>query len=228
MIGKISGLIDDKGADHLLVDVGGVGLVVHCSERTLSELPGRGHTVSLYTELVVREDLLQLIGFRSRAEREWHRLLTRVQGVGHKAGLAIVGTLGSEGLFRAVSLKDTAAIRAAPGVGPKLAQRIISELKEESIKIIGLGADGEEALEPSGDERAPQADAGAVEKAGDATPKTAAVSAQARKDAMSALINLGYAHGEAAEAIASVSSENPELDSSGLIRAALKYMAPRD
>ena len=227
MLGKISGTIDDRGTDYLLVDVGGVGFVVHCSERTLGALPGRGYMVTLYTELVVREDLLQLIGFRTRAEREWHRLLTRVQGVGHKAALAIVGTLGTDGLFRAISLKDTAAIRAAPGVGPKLAQRIIGELKEESVKIIDLGADGEE-LEQPGQVSENTTGTNGMTPTQPGPAGSVAVSAQSRKDAMSALINLGYAHGEAAESIAAVSAEQPDLDTSGLIRESLRFLAPND
>lgn len=201
--------------------------MVHCSERTLEALPGQGYMVSLYTELVVREDLLQLIGFRTRAERELHRLLTRVQGVGHKAALAIVGTLGTDGLFRAVSLKDVSAIRAAPGVGPKLAQRIIGELKEESVRLIDLSADSEDLEQPGhgrDDAVGPNGrTATQSEPVGSAT-----VSAQSRKDAMSALINLGYAHGEAAEAVASVSADQPELDTSGLIRVSLRFLAPKD
>ncbi len=227
MLGKISGKIDDRGADYLVVDVVGVGFVVHCSERTLGALPGRGYMVTLYTELVVREDLLQLIGFRTRAEREWHRLLTRVQGVGHKAALAIVGTLGTDGLFRAISLKDTEAIRAAPGVGPKLAQRIIGELKEESVRIIDLGADGE-GLELTGQMSDDIAGSNGATTTQPETAGSDAVSAQSRKDAMSALINLGYAHGEAAESIATVSAEQPDLDTSGLIRESLRFLAPND
>ncbi len=183
--------------------------------------------ISLYTELVVREDLLQLIGFRTRAEREWHRLLTRIQGVGHKAALAIVGTLGTDGLFRAISLKDVTAVRAAPGVGPKLAQRIIGELKEDSVRLIGLGADGDDLEQPGLGSGGPVGPNGrAATQSGPVGP--AAVSAQSRKDAMSALINLGYAHGEAAEAVASVSAEQPELDTSGLIRVSLRFLAPKD
>ncbi len=97
MIGKVSGRLDYRGADHVLVDTGGVGYIVYCSDRTLAAMPGPGGAVSLYTELVVREDLMQLIGFRTLAEREWHRLLVTVQGVGAKAALAILGTLGTEG-----------------------------------------------------------------------------------------------------------------------------------
>ncbi|MFW5655523.1 MAG: Holliday junction branch migration protein RuvA, partial [Roseicyclus sp.] len=129
MIGRLSGRLDHVGRDHALVDVGGVGYVVHCSERTLAALPPPGAPVSLFTELLVREDLLQLFGFLDAYERDWHRLLVSVQGVGAKAAMAILGTLGAEGVARAVALGDWGAVRAAPGVGPKLAQRVVNELK---------------------------------------------------------------------------------------------------
>ncbi len=142
MIGKISGRLDLRGADHVLVDTGGVGYIVYCSERTLAALPGPGEPVSLFTELLVREDLLQLFGFRTLAEREWHRLLTSVQGVGARGALAILGTIGPEGLGRALSLGDAAAIKAAPGIGPKLAQRIVLELQAKAPQVMAMGASG--------------------------------------------------------------------------------------
>ena len=142
MIGKVSGRLDYRGADHVLIDTGGVGYIVHCSERTLAAMPGPGEAVALYTDLLVREDLMQLYGFRTLAEREWHRLLMTVQGVGAKAALAILGVLGTEGVARALSLGDTAAIRSAPGVGPKIAQRVILELKAKAPAVIALGRTG--------------------------------------------------------------------------------------
>lgn len=122
MIGKLTGRLDYRAADHVLIDtagagLGGVGYVVYCSERTLVRMPPPGGMVALYTELVVREDAMQLFGFLTLGEREWHRLLMSVQGVGAKAALAILGTLGSEGVARALSLGDVAAIRAARGSG---------------------------------------------------------------------------------------------------------------
>ena len=119
MIGKLSGRIDYRGEDHVLLDVRGVGYVVFCSERTLATLPGPGEAVALYTDLVVREDLLQLYGFPSLVEKEWHRLLLTVQGVGAKAALAIQGALGPEGVGRAIALGDVTAIKAAKGIGPQ-------------------------------------------------------------------------------------------------------------
>ena len=126
MIGKLSGRLDWRGTDQVLMDVRGVGYIVHVSDRTLAGLPGVGEAVSLYTELMVREDLLQLFGFPTMLEKEWHKLLTTVQGVGAKAAMAILGTLGPEGTARAITLGDARAVQAAPGVGPKLAQRLVS------------------------------------------------------------------------------------------------------
>ena len=113
MIGKISGRLEYRATDHVLVDVRGVGYLVYCSERTLAALPGVGEAVALYTDLQVREDLMQLYGFTTLAEKEWHRLLTSVQGVGAKASLAILGTLGTDGVSRAIALGDWNAVKAA-------------------------------------------------------------------------------------------------------------------
>ena len=124
MIGQISGRLDWRGPDHVLIDVRGVGYIVHVSDRTLAAMPGLGEAVALYTDLLVREDLLQLFGFPTMLEKEWHKLLMTVQGVGAKASMAILGTLGAEGVARAITLGDARAVQAAPGVGPKLAQRV--------------------------------------------------------------------------------------------------------
>ena len=121
MIGKITGRIDHLGEDYVLIEAAGVGYIVHCAPPTLARLPAPGEVASLYTELVVREDLMQLFGFPTLMEREWHRLLTSVQGVGAKVSLAILGALGPDGVSRALALGDVVAVRAAPGVGPKLA-----------------------------------------------------------------------------------------------------------
>lgn len=146
MIGKVSGRLDHRAADHVLIETsGGVGYLVYCSDRTLVSMPGPGGFVSLYTDLLVREDLLQLIGFLTLAEREWYRLLVSVQGVGAKAALAILGALGTEGLARALSLGDSAAFRAAPGIGPKIAQRLVLELKAKAPAIMAMGAEGARA-----------------------------------------------------------------------------------
>ncbi|MEE8453602.1 MAG: Holliday junction branch migration protein RuvA, partial [Limibaculum sp.] len=124
MIGKITGRVDYVAEDHVLIEAAGIGYIIHCAAPTLAAMPGPGEVAALYTELVVREDLMQLIGFRTVAEREWHRLLTSVQGVGARVSLAILGALGPDGVSRALALGDPGAVRAAPGVGPKLAARI--------------------------------------------------------------------------------------------------------
>ena len=120
MIGKLTGRVDYRAADHLLIDVRGVGYIVYCSDRTMAALPGVGEAVSLYTDMVVREDLMQLYGFLSLVEKEWHRLLCSVQGVGAKVSLAILGALGPDGVSRAIALGDWGAVKAAKGVGQKL------------------------------------------------------------------------------------------------------------
>ena len=129
MIGRIAGRIDHRGTDHVLIDVRGVGYIVFVSDRTLAQLPGVGEAAALYTDLLVREDLLQLFGFTSLVEKEWHRLLMGVQGIGAKASMAILGTLGPDGVERAIALGDWNSVKAAPGVGPKIAQRVVNELK---------------------------------------------------------------------------------------------------
>ncbi|WP_201161471.1 Holliday junction branch migration protein RuvA, partial [Phaeovulum veldkampii] len=155
MIGRIAGIILHRAMDHVLIDVRGVGYIVHVSARTAASLPPVGEPCALYTDLLVREDLLQLFGFPSLLEKEWHRLLTSVQGIGAKASLAILGTLGADGLGRAIALGDWSAVRAAPGVGPKLAQRIVLELKDKAPAVMALGgalsvdlAPSDEVVEP--------------------------------------------------------------------------------
>ena len=223
MIGKISGRLDWRGSDHVLIDVRGVGYIVYVSERTLRAMPGPGEAVALYTELVVREDLLQLFGFPTMIEKEWHRLLTTVQGVGAKAAMAILGTLGPEGTGRAITLGDARAIQSAPGVGPKLAQRVILELKAKAPAVMAQGvslsaaAEADEVVEVSAP---PPRRAAAPDPAAKAR-------AAASSDALSALTNLGYGPGDAAQAVASVVSEQPGLDTAGLIRACLKILAPK-
>jgi Holliday junction DNA helicase RuvA len=215
MIGKISGRLDYRGPDHVLIDTGGVGYIVHCSERTLAAMPPPGGPVALYTDLVVREDLMQLFGFRTLAEREWHRLLMSVQGVGARGALAILGALGPEGLARALSLGDASAIRAAPGVGPKIAQRVVLELRAKAPGVMALGAHG---ARPA---------ASALDSAPAMTPVPApppAAEAQAAADALSALVHLGYGEGEAAAAVAEAEAG---LDTPALIRAALRALAPK-
>lgn len=221
MIGKISGRLDWRGADHVLIDVRGVGYIVFVSDRTLASLPALGQAVSLFTDLVVREDLLQLFGFATMLDKEWHRLLTTVQGVGAKAALAMMGTLGAEGVARAIALGDQRAIQAAPGVGPKLAQRVILELKAKAPGMMSAGV----SLS------APTTTEGVVIEDIVATAPRAAPAPNARagavSDALSALVNLGYGQGDAAGAVASISADQPDADTASLIRAALKLLAPK-
>jgi len=223
MIGRLSGRLDWRGTDSVLIDVRGVGYIVHVSDRTLAALPGEGEAVSLYTELLVREDLLQLFGFPTMLEKEWHKLLMTVQGVGAKASMAILGTLGAEGVARAITLGDARAVQAAPGVGPKLAQRVILELKAKAPGVMAAGARlsavadaGDAVIEPMAPPAAPA-------KRAATPPPRAAYTA----DALSALQNLGYSPGDAAQAVATAAAEAPEADTAALIRAALKLLAPK-
>lgn len=219
MIGRVAGRIDYRAADHVLIDVRGVGYLVYCSDRTLQALPAVGEHTALYTDLLVREDILQLFGFTTLMEKEWHRLLMSVQGIGAKASLAILGALGPEGVGRAIALGDWNSVKAARGVGPKTAQRVVNELKDKAPGVMAMGtgpatapvmrAEGGEVIEPASPVPPPPAGSGA------------------QAEALSALGNLGYAPGEAATAVAQAAGEAPEADTAALIRAALKLLAPK-
>lgn len=225
MIGKIAGRLDYRGTDHVLVDVRGVGYIVYVSDRTQAAMPRVGEAVALFTELVVREDLLQLFGFPTMLEKEWHKLLVTVQGVGAKAAMAILGTLGPEGVARAIALGDAKAIQAAPGVGPKIAQRVVLELKSKAPTVMAMGANPastagaveDDVIEP----------VAAVRVAVKVDNSAAAGRAAASAEALSALINLGYGHGDAAQAVAQAAGEAPEAGTGALIKAALKLLAPK-
>jgi len=234
MIGKLTGRLDYRASDHVLIDVQGVGYIVYCSKPTLAMMPSAGGMVALYTDLLVREDNLQLFGFPTLADKEWHRLLTGVQGVGAKVALAISGTLGADGVARAISLGDAAAIKAAPGVGPKLAQRVVIELKDKAPAVMAMGATGASSsmadsavlvdAHPLADmaaETAPHA--GIAQR----PPEGQGGGAAVRADALSALVNLGYGAGEAATAIAEVSAATPDGDTATLIRQCLRLLAPK-
>lgn len=221
MIGRLSGRLDYRTLDHVLIDVGGVGYIVYCSDRTLAALPGAGSAVSLYTDLVVREDLLQLFGFLSLVEKEWHRLLISVQGVGAKVSLAILGTLGPDGVSRAIALGDWNMVKAAKGVGPKLAQRIVLDLKDKAPGVMAMGGTVADAMDGAVDDRVIEADEGPV-----AAP-VVTLDAGAQAGALSALSNLGYGAGEAAGAVAEATGANPGAGEAALIRAALKLLAPK-
>ena len=216
MIGKISGIVDYKGLDHVLIDVRGVGYIVYCSDRVMATIPPIGQAVALYTDLLVREDLMQLFGFSTLVEKEWHRLLTGVQGIGPKASLAILGTLGPEGVSRAIALEDWSAIARAKGVGPKTAQKAILELKGKAPSVMAMtGTEATVSDDVIEAEPAPKPRA--------APPKASS----AQPEALSALQNLGYSPSDAAGAVAQALNDRPDLDTSQLIRAALKLLAPK-
>ena len=215
MIGKISGRLEYRSVDHILIDVRGVGYIVYVSNRVLAGLPGNGEAVALYTDLLVREDNLQLFGFTTLVEKEWHRLLMSVQGIGAKASMAILGTLGDEGVSRAIALGDWNALAKAKGVGPKTAQRVAIELKDKAPSVMAMGGTVAEAF---GDE---------VIEADVPVRRPAPIANPAQGEALSALGNLGYGPGEAAGAVAEAAGAEPGLDTLALIRAALKLLAPK-
>ena len=220
MIGRVAGLVVHRGGDHVVIDVRGVGYVVYVSDRTMAALPAVGGAAALWTELLVREDLLQLFGFPTLLEKEWHRLLLTVQGIGAKAALAILGTLGAEGLARAIALGDWTTVKAAPGVGPKIAQRVVNELKGKAPAVMALGAGpGPTVAAPVTAE-----DSAVVDLP---PPPPPSPSAAATAEALSALLNLGYGQGEAAAAVAEAAGRAPEAATPDLIRAALKLLAPK-
>jgi len=216
MIGKLTGRIDYRASDHVLIEAAGVGYLVYCSERTLAALPGVGEVAALYTDLVVREDLMQLFGFPTLVEKEWHRLLMSVQGVGAKASLAILGTLGPDGVSRAIALGDWNAVKTAKGIGPKTAQRVVLDLKDKAPQVMAM--DGAAARVT---QTAAASGMDVIE------PAPVAFSSSAQADALSALGNLGYGPSDAAAAVAEAISAAPEADEAALIRAALKLLAPK-
>ena len=223
MIGRLAGRLILRGADHVMIDVGGVGYVVHVSDRTLAALPGVGEAVALWTELLVREDLLQLFGFLTPVEKEWHRLLTTVQGVGAKGALAILGTLGEAGLARAIGIGDWAAVKAAPGVGPKIAQRVVLELKARAPAVMAMGGVADVPVIDPAPAPAPVM-VGAVAAP---LPARAPSASATQAEALSALTNLGYAPSEAAAAVATAAADAPGSATSDLIRLALRALAPK-
>lgn len=221
MIGRIAGRLEYKATDHVLIDVRGVGYIVYVSDRVMMSLPSVGEAVALFTELLVREDILQLFGFPTLIEKEWHRLLMSVQGIGAKASLAILGALGPDGVGRAIALSDWSTVAKAKGVGPKTAQRVVNELKDKAPAVMAMGGTAaaagtvaaDDVIEPSPRAAMPQP----------APPGGGA----AQAEALSALSNLGYAPGEAAGAVAEAAQAIPEAETPALIRAALKLLAPR-
>ena len=203
MIGKLKGIVESHGEDWVILDVNGVGYEVTCAPRTLANLPAIGERAELSIETYVREDQIRLFGFASEAERAWFRLLQGVQGVGAKVALAILGTLSPQDLANAIALQDKAPVRRAPGVGPKVAQRIVTELKDRMPALAGLAP-------PQG---------------GIVLPEVAPPSAAAA-DAVSALTNLGYAQMQASAAIAAAAQKAGDAaGAEELIRLGLKELA---
>ncbi|MBX3566649.1 MAG: Holliday junction branch migration protein RuvA [Rhizobiaceae bacterium] len=204
MIGKLKGVIDEIGEDHCVVDVHGVGYVAHCSTRTLAALSGGGEAVMLHIETYVREDMIRLYGFRTPLEREWFRLLQSVQGVGAKVALAVLSTLDTADLANAIALRDIATVSRAPGVGKKVAERIVTELKAKAPAFAGAAS----------------GTIGLKQELGEGVAPTPVV------DAVSALTNLGYSRDIAANAVAAALKAAGEgADSARLIRLGLKELA---
>jgi Holliday junction DNA helicase RuvA len=204
MIGKLRGIVDGYGADYIILDVGGVGYQVHCSQRTLAALPAAGEAATLAIETHVREDQIRLFGFASDVEREWFRLLQTVQGVGAKVALSLLGTLKVADLASAIAMRDKAAISRSPGVGPKVAERIVTELKDKAPAYATI-------------------DPAVVHLAGALDDKRAPKPVM---DAVSALVNLGYGQPQAAAAIAAATRNAGEAaDVATLIRQGLRELA---
>ncbi|MBS7705314.1 Holliday junction branch migration protein RuvA [Chelatococcus asaccharovorans] len=204
MIGKLKGLVDSYGEDFVIIDVGGVGYVVHCSTRTLQNLPPAGEAATLAIETHVREDMIRLYGFRSDAEREWFRILQTVQGVGAKVALAILSVLDPGALGTAIAMADKTAVARAPGVGPKLAARLVAELKDKAPAFGAVDPIVASLAVAVEDRRAPQPAA----------------------DAISALVNLGYGQPQAAAAIAAAMRQGgDDAPTATLIRLGLKELA---
>jgi holliday junction DNA helicase RuvA len=204
MIGKLKGVIDEIGEDHVVVDVHGVCYVAFCSMRTLGNLPGAGEAVMLLIETYVREDLIRLYGFQTTLEREWFRLLQSVQGVGAKVALAVLSTLTASDLANAIALRDIAMVSRAPGVGKKVAERIVTELKNKAPAFAG-SASGTIGLK---------------QELGEGVAPAPVM------DAVSALTNLGYSRDVAANAVAAALKAAGEgADSAKLIRLGLKELA---
>ena len=206
MIAKLSGLLDSIRDGQAVIDVNGVGYLVFCSSRTLGLMPPRGQSVSLQIETHVREDHIHLYGFASDAERDWFRTLTTVQGVGAKVALSILGTLAPLELAQAIVAGDRATVSRADGVGPKLAQRIVIELKDKAA-MVGLRA-------------------GVTTEASAATAATSAIAIEGElADAVSALVNLGYRRVEAFSAVTNAARRlGGEAAIGDLIRAGLKEL----
>lgn len=205
MIGKLKGTLEEIDEDSCIVDVHGVGYVAYCSARTLAALPSPGEAAVLFIETYVREDMIRLYGFQSALEREWFRLLmNNVQGVGAKVALAVLSTLAPADLANAIALRDIAMVSRAPGVGKKVAERIVTELRTKAPAYAGAGS----------------GTIGLKQELGEG------VAAAPITDAVSALVNLGYSRDIAANAVsAALKAAGEGADASKLIRLGLKELA---
>jgi Holliday junction DNA helicase RuvA len=204
MIGKLKGIIDSYGEDFVILDVSGVGYLVHCSGRTLQALPAQGEPAVLAIETYVREDQIRLFGFLTDVEREWFRLLQTVQGVGARVALSVLGTLKPGDLASAIAMRDKASVARAPGVGPKVAERIVTELKDKAPAYANV-------------------DPAVIRLSGALDERKAS---QPITDAISALVNLGYGQPQAAAAIAAAARNAGEkADAANLIRLGLRELA---
>jgi Holliday junction DNA helicase RuvA len=199
MIGKLTGRVDSISDDHVILDVGGVGYLVHCPSSTLSRLAA-GASASLMVETKVSEDAIRLYGFSTAEEREWFRLLQTVQNVGARVALNVLSALSARELERALALGDKAVVGRAQGVGPKLALRIVTELKDKAPSMM-LRGHGDEAISVAVAPRGPEA------------------------DAVAALVKLGYSQGQAAEAVARAAQDLGTAPVDQLIRESLRAMA---
>jgi len=212
MIALLKGRIEEMGDGWAVVDVGGVGYLIFCSARTLGML-GVGEAATVYVETHVREDHIHLYGFLDPTEREWFKLLTTVQGVGAKVALAILSVLSGDEITHAVAAQDKAQVGRANGVGPKLAARIVSELKDK-VAALALG---------------PAAGSKGMKMAAPATGLGIGGASEATRDATSALVNLGYSPSDALSAVSHAANKlGDDADVSALIKGGLAELGPRE
>ena len=223
MIGRISGVIDYISEDHIIIDVGGVGYIVYVTQITISNSPKLGEKISLFTELIVKEDLLQLVGFISPVEREWYKLLTSVQGVGSKAALALLGQIPIQVLSRAILLEDSTTITSAQGIGPKIAKRLVVELKGKVPNMIKIQSKSETALDNLSNSTTSQTYEISQQKIDQEFSRNDV--SQIEIDAISGLINLGYTQLNASQVVAKVINDSrEELVVEDIIRLSLKTL----
>ena len=218
MIGKISGIVDLIDKDTVLVDVSGLGYMVNISLNTKNRLPQVGEKIALYTEMMVREDSIQLIGFSTALEKDWFKLLISVKGVGAKAALAILGVVSLKQLSRSIVLGNPELIPSAPGVGPKIAKRIILELAQKALL---LNSDTEEQMH----EKLNQTDQETISDG--KNDEQSNYTSNGENEAISAMVNLGYDKNISTRIVAKVCSENSELEISEIIRLSLQRIVAK-